>query len=223
MDDQFPESGERLWPSDPGKVAVAQYWFDHGMLPDVRGERPNFASAIAMVSLPLLEHMLCRQPMEHVIETYKSHPLPERRAVFTALRTGERRIPAAAVEAALDLIVDGLVGVEKQLEESGGPYVLGAFSIVDITMMACFHRLEDVQLQGVFDHPALKHVREYWRRLQARPSYTSAVIDWHDHANWRTAIVEVFGDAPSPHLGAVVDKLDARLGKDKASAQGGAA
>lgn len=207
LDEQFPEHGEKLWPTDPEKTEFAEYWFEHGMLPDVRGERPNFASAIASFSLQLLEHMLKRQPLDHVIEKYKKHPLPERGAMFTALRKGERRLPQLAMDVVMDVLVDGLLGIERQLEKTVGPYILGEFSMVDITLMACLHRMEDIHLDGLLSQEALPELNSYWQRLQARPSYKAAILDWHDEENWRSAIIEIYGDQPSPHLGLLQQKL----------------
>ncbi|MEQ9568007.1 MAG: hypothetical protein RLN85_19730, partial [Pseudomonadales bacterium] len=209
-DENFPHHGTNLWPEDQEKSDVAEYWFDHGMLPDVRGERPNFASSVALFSRDIIENLLARQPVDHVIETYKKHPLPERGAIFTALRTGENPLPLTALELAMDVLTDGLLGIEQQLESSGGPYILGGFSMVDITMMACLHRLEDTHLDNLLAHPALPELENYWQRLQARYSYKAGILDWHDEQNFRSAIVEVFGNKPSPHLGMLEQKLSAK-------------
>ena len=208
LDQTFPDHGEKIWPSDPKEAEFAEYWFEHGMLPNQRSEGRNFASAIATVTLPLLAHMLRRQPLDLVVERYKKHPLPERGAMFTSLRTGDQTTLPAILDAALDLIAEGLINIEKQLKDNDGPYVLGDFSIVDITMMACFHRLEDVRLDVVFGHPSLSALNQYWSRLQQRPSYKTAITDWHDKENWRSAIDEVFGKAPSQHHELLKKKID---------------
>lgn len=74
-------------------------------------------------------------------------------------------------------------------------------------MMACFHRLQDVRLDDLLDHSAVPLIANYWQRLQDRPSYQEAVVDWHDEVNWRSAIPEIFGDGKSPRLDAAVEKL----------------
>ena len=78
--------------------------------------------------------------------------------------------------------------------------MLGDFSISDITMMACFHRMQDVHLDDLLRDDAVPQIGAYWERLQARPSYQSAVVDWHDEKNGRSVLREVFGDAKSPIL-----------------------
>jgi hypothetical protein len=64
-------------------------------------------------------------------------------------------------------------------------------------MMACFHRLEDVSLDVLLRHDTVPLLSAYWDRLQARPTYQVAVVDWHDEENFRSAICEVYGDQRS--------------------------
>ena len=100
----------------------------------------------------------------------------------------------------VDKLCQGLIRLDRQLEKSGGPWLLGEFTLPDITMMACFHRLEDVRLDDILDDGTVPRLSEYWERLQERPSYREAITDMHDEDNFRTAIAEVFGDGKSPHL-----------------------
>lgn len=199
VDEQYPNDGNSLWPTDAQRVAVAEYWFDEGMLDDTRPIGSNFGSAIAHLSRPLLAHMLQRQPLDAVVERYKHHPLENRGKGFVALRKGMMPPPEIHAEA-MSYFIDGLQLLNSQLSEFGGPWLLGDFSVVDITMMACFHRLEDLHLDELLQHDKLPKLGEYWQRLQSRPSYQTAIVDWHDAVNWRTAIDEVFGDSVSPEF-----------------------
>jgi len=45
-------------------------------------------------------------------------------------------------------------------------------------------------------------VAAYWAGLQTRPSYKTAILDWHEE-NWRRSIQQVWGEAPSPVLAAL--------------------
>ena len=94
------------------------------------------------------------------------------------------------------------------LAEFGGPWLLGDFSLADITMMACFHRLQDLGLEAALHDEALPHLGSYWERLQARPSHSQGVTRRHD-ADWCRAIEEIWGTAPSPLLGDVRRRLSA--------------
>lgn len=200
LDEKYPDHGEKLWPEDPALAEEARYWFGEGMLDETAPYASTFGMAIPALSHPILQRTLERQPLEVVVEKYKHHPIERRGKTFTALRKGELSVPPEAFAKGLENVCLGLIRVDRQLEKYGGPWLLGEFSLPDITMMACFHRLEDVRLDDLLDHDSIPHVGDYWQRLQARPSYKSAVTDMHDHEHFRTAITDVFGGGKSPHL-----------------------
>jgi glutathione S-transferase len=87
---------------------------------------------------------------------------------------------------ALAMISKALANIEEALSD-GEDWRLGPFTMVDVMMMAHFHRLEDVALGGVLDHELLPRTAAYWRRLQTRPAYQKAIIDWHE-PHWRSGI-----------------------------------
>ena len=111
-----------------------------------------------------------------------------------------RGIEIEGMAMVLEKLCQGLIRLDRQLEKSGGPWLLGDFTLPDITMMACFHRLEDVRLDDILQESLVPRLGSYWERLQARPSYRTAITDMHDEENFRTAIVDVFGDGKSPQL-----------------------
>ena len=56
---------------------------------------------------------------------------------------------------------------------------------------------------------ALPNLCAYWPSLKDRPSYRTAIVDWHDEVNWRSAVREVFGESENPLLGLLLNLLDA--------------
>ena len=170
------------------------------MLDETAPYASTFGMAIPALSHPILQRTLERQPLELVVEKYKHHPIERRGKTFTALRKGELTVPPEAFAKGLENVCLGLIRIDHQLDKSDGPWLLGDFSLPDITMMACFHRLQDVRLDDLLDDPSIPHVGDYWQRLQSRPSYKTAVTDMHDHEHFRTAITDVFGTGKSPHL-----------------------
>ncbi|MEM7280651.1 MAG: glutathione S-transferase family protein [Pseudomonadota bacterium] len=206
IDLEYPDSGTRLWPTDTRELKIADFWFDEGMLKDDQPLGTNFGTSIAFLSRPLLARMLQRQSLELVIEKYKRHPIEQRRKGFVALRKGVQA-PREVEERALSILINALRVVNDQLAQSGGPWVLDEFSVVDITMMACFHRLEDIHLDDLLAHKTLPELSGYWERLQNRPSYQSAIVAWHDEENWRSAIKDLYGDKKSPILDDAVSLL----------------
>ena len=81
-----------------------------------------------------------------------------------------------------------LDALEKQLHESGGPWILGeSFSLADVSWLAIFERLVQADCLHVFldggprpPGAARAQCAEYWTRLQSRPSYRQAILD-HSH------------------------------------------
>ncbi len=207
-DEQFPKRGARLWPEDEERRQIAGYWFEEGMLDENGLYGSTFGLAIPILSHPILAHTLSRQPLDLVVEKYRHHPLEIRGKRFTALRRDGTASPPEILTAALNSVCRGLREIDGLLDRFGGPYILGDFSLPDITMMACFHRLEDVRLDGLLDHVTVPRLRDYWQRLQERPSYKIAVTDWHDEVNWRTALTEIFGDRPSHRLEQALSLMD---------------
>jgi glutathione S-transferase len=198
VDEKYPESGENLWPSDPRLQAIAEIWFEEGMLNEDGRYGSNFGMGIPILSHPILARSLNKQPLDGVIEKYKHHPIESRGKRFTALRRDGKAFPAEVFTEALTNVCQGLVDMNCLLDRFGGPWLLGDFSLPDITMMACFHRLEDVSLDVLLRHDTVPLLSAYWDRLQARPTYQVAVVDWHDDENFRSAIREVYGDQRSP-------------------------
>lgn len=208
VDRCYPDSGASLWPTAKDEVEIAEFWFDEGMLKDDQPLGTNFGTSIAMLTIPLLAHMLKRQPLEFVREKYKRHPLEFRRMAFVGMRESDSPVPPKLREQALRFLVTGLETLDRQIAHSDGSWVLREFSVVDITMMACFHRLADIHMDELLCLDRLPRVAEYWQQLQARPTYTSAIVDWHDDENWRSAIDEVYASQPAPDLPLALSLLE---------------
>ena len=69
--------------------------------------------------------------------------------------------------------------LETQLTASGGPWLLGGqFTLADVSWLVIFERLRQLDALEVFvaadQRPACC---SYWRRLQERPSYQTAILD----------------------------------------------
>ena len=207
VDDERPDSGVRLWPEEPRRRSWAAEWFELGMLDDTKPMGATFGTAIPLITLPILARLLQRQPTETVSANMARHPVEQRRQIFLRLhREGSGSLPPPVMDGALDALCRGLATAEENLAAFGGPWLLGDFSLADITMMACFHRLEDVGLDGLLRDESVPHLGAYWDRLRTRPSYSAGITDWHDDG-WRSAIEEIRGSEPSPLLAAACGRL----------------
>ncbi len=196
IDSQKPNQGQRLRPPDSEKIAEIETWTQETSMREDVGFASTFGTAIPAVTSPIIGYCLKRQPVLHVIRTYWNHPMKERRYAFYIMRFF--KLPRRLIEKAVANLAKGLVQIEKNLSH-GGDYMLGEFTQIDVMLMVHFHRLEDVHLIKVLEHPSLKKTAAYWNRLQARASYESAITKWH-HENWREAVDVVFNGKPSPWL-----------------------
>ena len=198
VDKIYPDSGVRLWPSDPERLSIAQKWFDEGMLKENERYGSNFGMGIPILSHPILAQTLQKQPLDLVVQKYRNHPIESRGKRFTTLRREGRAFPKEIFTEALSHVCRGLIEMNELLDRFGGPWLLGDFTLPDITMMACFHRLKDVKLDVLLNHEAIPLMARYWDGLQKRKSYQEAVLNWHDEENWRAALKVVYGEGPSP-------------------------
>jgi glutathione S-transferase len=198
LDRIYPGQGVRLIPEDPRIDAQVKAWVLQSSLRDDAKFGKSLGMAIPVFSAPLIKACINRQPVAHVVRKFRRHPVLSRRVNFVMLRALPF-IPKVVFRDSVTTVARALVSIEQTLAESGGPWLLGEYTQADVMMMAHFHRLEDVSLGAILQWDRLPHVKEYWRRLQARPSYQMAVTDWHEE-NWRWAIREVFGSEDSPRL-----------------------
>ena len=213
LDEQRPKQGEALWPEDARRQELAQEWFDFGMLNDAAPLSTTFGNALPVLTLPIIAKLLQRQDRAALQANMVRHPLKQRANLFLSLHSRgaqalspDRALPPQAIEQTLDSLGIGLLRANANLAEFGGPWLLGDFSLADITMTAAFHRLQDVRLDALLQDKAVPRLADYWQRLQQRPSYAEGVLSWHD-PGWRSAIDEVFGDAPSPLLERARERL----------------
>ena len=198
VDDNYPDNGQKLWPSDPARIKIAQKWFEDGMLNEDARYGSNFGMSIPILTHPFLAHTLNKQSLDLVVEKYRNHPIKSRGQRFTELRRHGKAFPKEVFTEALTNVCRGLSDINKLLEKYGGPWLLGEFTLPDITMMACFHRLSDINLGVLLSHEKVPLVWDYWARLQERPSFQEAVLNWYDYKNWRPSIIEVYGNRISP-------------------------
>ena len=104
-------------------------------------------------------------------------PVTTIRRAVTVL--GLRRVRMDALSFQLAAHLDAL---EKQLHDSGGPWILGGgFSLADVSWLVIFERLVQADALHVFQGEGRRpQCAAYWARLQDRPSYREAILG-HAH------------------------------------------
>lgn len=170
----------------------------------------SLGMVIPVFSRPVISRILKWQPEDHVAAKFRKHPVAQRARIYTSLR----KMPNEKIDAIEDIAIDTLAAAFARIEKtlSGtGAHLLGPFTQVDVMMMAHFHRLEDVGLGGLLtDERRLPNTANYWRKLQSRPSYATAVTGWHED-HWRRGIAEAFAGQDSPFLEQLRKGIDTRL------------
>ena len=209
LDQLHPEQGVRLIPQDPELDEAVKAWVLQSSLRDDIKFGKSLGTSIPMLSSPVIKACINRQPAFHVVKKFRKHPVLSRRVNFFLLRFLPV-LPKVVFHDSVATVANALVSIEKALNDGGGPFLLGEFTQVDVMMMAHFHRLEDVALAEMLNWDNLPNIREYWQRLQVRPSYKTAVTDWPEE-NWRWAIQKVFGGKPSPRLPELKRKVSSLL------------
>jgi glutathione S-transferase len=178
----------------------------------LRGDIPlgeNFGTSIAGASTYILANILKRRPALAVMWDYLTkHPDRKRALAFCVLRL-RGGLPTSLYENFIRRLALGLAENERRLSD-GREYMFGDYSLLDIMMTAHFHRLEDVHLDMIFNSGHLPHLAAYWARLKARPSYAPAMTQMHSW-EWRAAMKEVYGGAPSPFMPLLQRELEKHL------------
>jgi len=199
-----PPGSPSLVPEDPALRAAMEEWIDRSSLTDdpLAHGFASAGNAVPGLTLPLFAAMIDRIPTRRILEGLLFHFDRRRPLMFllfkaVGLRRFGRLAPALRVMAKsrrqLGVHLDAL---EKQLVESGGPWILGAtFSLADVSWLVIFERLVQADCLHVFANgerrpagaprrPAGASRRPacaaYWERLRARPAYAEA-IRAHEH------------------------------------------
>jgi len=185
-----PAGSPPLIPAEPALRAEMERWIDRSSLtedPMEHGDE-SAGNAVPGLTVPLFAAMIDRIATWRILEGLLFHFDKRRPLVFLLLKLrGLERLAglaplARAVARSQRQMAAHLDALEKQLDATGGPWILGdTFSLADVSWLVIFERLVQVDCLHV-------HVGEgrrpgcaaYWQRLQARPSYRAAILG-HPH------------------------------------------
>jgi len=179
-----------LTPVDPVLRAEMERWIDRS---SITGDPMNngdvsAGNAVPGLTVPIFAAMIDRIPTWKILEGLLFHFDKRRPLVFLLLKfRGLRKLagfqPLVKIVRRSHRQMKGhMDALEKQLEVSGGPWILGdCFSLADVSWLVIFERLAQVDALHVHVGADL-HPRcaAYWERLQGRPSYRAAILE-HSH------------------------------------------
>ena len=185
-----PPGSPALTPEDPAPHAEMEAWIDRSSLthdPLNHGDE-SAGNAIPGLTLPLFAAMIDRIAWWKILEGALFHFDKQRPFAFLAfkalgLANLRRLAPAMKILArSRRQMAVHLDGLEAQLRETGGPWILGApFSLADVSWLVIFERLVQTDCLHVFLGAELRpECAAYWERLRKRPSYRRAILE-HSH------------------------------------------
>ena len=166
LDEAFPDNGLR--PNNPlDRAAMRQWAFE---------EQAYLFPLIITMSFNLM--MTLREKaygMDQLREWSKRHPDQVRARDY--LNRVSSPMDKDAVEAAANKFAWHMERLEKQLEESGGPWICGeTYSLADIGLGPILDRIEYLDLLRVLDNS--RRVADWYERMKARPAFQEAAPDY---------------------------------------------
>jgi glutathione S-transferase len=190
--------GAELLGADPDtRERVARWTATASMVgADPTRERARYAgNCIPGLTLPIFATMVEKIPYRRIAEGLLFHPDKRRPLLFMLLKArGIRGLPSIAplirvVRSSRDDMALHLDALDAHLAKTGGPWIAGgAFTLADVSWAVLLDRLDEVDWTGFFFREARRpHVAAWFARLQARPSYGRAILDYRDPLSRRGA------------------------------------
>jgi glutathione S-transferase len=204
------DDAHRLVPADPDQRRRMDAWVRKTSLigdDPVSALNDTAANAIPGLTLPLFAAMLERVPLRRIFEGLLFHRLKRRAFVLLIIKLyGIDSLTSAkpllrVVQASRDAMQIHLDDLEASLKASGGPWIVGEpFTLADIGMLAILERLREADWLDVFLSGQRPRVAAYWRALQTRPSYQSAIAGFRGETIERGTARLIEAKATSPVL-----------------------
>jgi len=187
-----PPGAPALRPDAPDLAAEMERWIDLSSLTDdpIAHPEASVGNAVPHLTVPLFAAMIEEIPYRRILEGLLFHYDRRRPLLFLLLKArGLERLHSIGPLMRMLAVGRKYVGLhldalEKQLVESGGPWILGqGFTLADVSWLVIFERLRQADAERVFlsesegRRPACA---AYWERLKQRPSYAEAILG-HPH------------------------------------------
>ena len=174
--------GEQVMGATPELRSEVARWIDFGALKgDPLKGGPNRAGDSAPgLTIPIFTTMIAYIPWWRILEGLLFHGDRKRPLLFLMMKLrGIKRLPPpilAAVARSRENMGKHLDGLEEVLQD-GRTWVCGeTFTLGDVSWMAIFERLDEVDWADVFFGEGRRpRVRAYVARLKERPSYAAAL------------------------------------------------
>lgn len=180
-----PPAAPSLVPEDPGRRAEMERWVDLSSLtedPLEHGDE-SAGNAVPALTVPLFATMVEKIPYWKIVEGLLFHFDRMRPSIFLIFKArGIDKL--GSIAPAVRIVARGrkqlgahLDALEAQLEQSGGPWILGEqFTLADVGWLVIFERFRQADCLHVFVGDGLRPLcASYWDALRKRPSYREAI------------------------------------------------
>lgn len=179
------EAGKELLPEDPEVCDLVMRWVDKASIvgDPLQGQEQRAGHCVPFLTLPLFATTVAAIPVSKILAGLPRHPYKERPILFLMLKLfGVRRLPRLgrlrqAVERGRECMASHLDELARQLESTGGPWILGeTFTLADVSWMVLLDRLVEADWERLYWAEGQRPlVAAYWERLKMRPSFVSQV------------------------------------------------
>jgi glutathione S-transferase len=177
------------FPNKLGESETVDYWNKKGSLvgdDPVNGIKEYAGNCVSLLTQPLFVSMLRKISFLKFFNYFIKHPSKFRALNFTLYRllgysvfnknSPHQRVAIKAFENLKSHLTSLDVHLENKIWIDGDK-----FSIADITWMTLLHRLDEVNLIGLFTKK-LSNLRDYYSRLKNRKSFSSCIIEFSSEA-----------------------------------------
>ena len=184
-----PEASS-LVPDDPDEFALMNEWVDRSSLTaqPLDNMATSAGNAVPGQTFPLFATMIEKIPFWRIIEGLLFHHNKRLPMLFVLLKLkglkvlGTDPMLSNVFSESRSHMHDHLDALEQRLATSNGPWIVGQqYTLADVSWLVIFERLQQVAVIDSFvtveDRPLCA---AYWRRLQERPAYRTAILD-HRH------------------------------------------
>lgn len=182
----------QLTPDDPQKLAAMNEWLDYCNITNddpLGNPEGRLGPCVPALTMPIFVTMMQYISFKKLIPGLLFHPDKKRPFFFSAAKLfGLRGLMRAKpltdlVGDARDAARNHLKKLDDALGASQGDWILGdQFTLADITLASALLRIAETGWLDYFKSlDGLPHVAAYYERLQARPSWQTAITDKQHH------------------------------------------
>lgn len=189
--EQAGARGRSLIAPEPALHDVVEHWKEVASLvgdDPTQNRKRHAGNCIPGLTLPIFATMVEKIPYWRIAEGLLFHPDKRRPALFILLKlrgiSGLAGMKPAVqmLRGSRDDMAIHLDALDAHLAKHGRQWIAGdSFSLADVSWAVVLDRLDEVDWSDWFwGGDRRPHVRAYFDRLRARPSFATAITAWRD-------------------------------------------